>query len=85
MGLGKLIKKLQKNLAKGEKNDNKDNLEHIDELLERIKHKEKKLKESLSAEKDKSERKHLKLELKIASLEYRKGLKQREELGKNKK
>ena len=35
------------------------------------------------AEEDRSERKHLKLELKIASVEHRKGLKRRKEQGKN--
>ena len=85
MGLGKLIKKLQKNLAKGKKNGRKENLKHIDELLGKIKNKKQKLKELLSTEQDRSERKHLKLELKIASLEYRKGLKHRQELGKKKK
>ncbi len=77
MGLDKLIKKLKSNLDKGKKKKHDIRCEHIDKLLEKIKKKKRKLEAMLAEEKDKSERKHLKLELKIASAEHRKGLKRR--------
>ncbi|MBE9561212.1 MAG: hypothetical protein IMF15_10515 [Proteobacteria bacterium] len=82
MGLDKLIKKLQFNLNKGKKSKSDVSCEKIDDLLDKIKKKERKLKTMLAEEDDKTERKHLKLELKIASAERRKGLKHRRELGK---
>ncbi len=82
MGLNKLIKKLKQNLHKGKKSKHNISCERIDELLEKIKRKERKLQAMLAEEDDKSERKHLKLELKIASAEHRKGLKRRRELEK---
>ncbi len=82
MGLNKLIKKLQLNLDKGKKNKNDISCEKIDALLEKIKKKERKLKSMLLEEEDKTERKHIKLELKIASAERKKGFKRRSELKK---
>lgn len=82
MVLGKLIKKLNKHLNKVKKSDDEISCERIDTLLEQIKKKERKLKTSLAEEKDKSERKHLKLELRIVSAERKKGLKRRSELKK---
>ncbi len=82
MGLDKLIKKLKSNLDKGKKKKNDISCENIDKLLDKIKKKERKLKAMLAEEDDKSERKHLKLELKIASAERRKGLKRRKEIEK---
>jgi len=82
MGLDKLIKKLHFNLDKGKKSKNDITCEKIDVLLEKIKKKERKLKAMLLEEEDKTERKHLKLELKIASAERKKGHKRRSELKK---
>jgi len=82
MGLDKLIKKLKSTLNKGKKRKHDIRCEHIDKLLEKIKNKKRKLETMLAEEEDKSERKHLKLELKIASVEYRKGLKRRGEINK---
>ncbi|MBT3203969.1 MAG: hypothetical protein HOM14_14070 [Gammaproteobacteria bacterium] len=82
MGLDKLIKKLKQNLNKGTKSKNEIRCEQIDSLLEKLKKKERELKNLLADENDKSERKHLKLELKIASVERKKGLKRRAELKK---
>ena len=82
MGLDKLIKKLKQKLNKGHKSKNENRCEQIDSLLEKLKKKERELKNLLADENDKSERKHLKLELKIASVERKKGLKRRAELKK---
>ncbi len=85
MDLDKLIKKLKSNLDKGKKNKHDISCERIDELLDKIKKKQRKLKSMLAEEDDKTERKHIKLELKIASVEIRKGLKRRKEIEKDSK
>ena len=83
MGLDKLIEKLKSRLAKDEKNSKEVNFNNIDELLDKIKKKKRKLKAQLAEEEDRHERKHLKLEMKIAPLEHRKGLKRRLKMEKN--
>ena len=81
MGINKLIKNLQDQLAKGEKKG-KASLDRIDDLLGELKQKEKKLEHKLDKEKNSSERKHLKLELKIVRVQLKKGKARRAELAK---
>ncbi len=79
MGLKKLIKNLQHHLAKGEHKDSV-SCDQIDELLGRLEKKENKLQRKLAKEKDSAKRKHLKLQIKIASVQRKKGLARRREL-----
>ena len=84
MGIKKLIKNLQKQLAKGEKKGNAP-LDRIDDLLLEIAKKERKLEQQFSEEKNPAERKQLKLEIKMARLQLKKGKKRRAELAEKKK
>jgi hypothetical protein len=72
MGLKKLFKKLESQLLKGEGNGAV-SPRQIDELLESIRKKEKKLKKKLCKEKDPGKRKTLKTELKIVALQLKRG------------
>jgi Skp family chaperone for outer membrane proteins len=81
VGINKLIKNLQNQLSKGEKKG-KASLDRIDDLLGELKQKEKKLEHKLDNEKNSSERKHLKLELKIVRVQLKKGKARRAELAK---
>ena len=81
MGINKLIKNLQNQLSKGEKKG-KVSMDRIDDLLGELKQKEKKLEHKLDKEKNSSERKHLKLELKIVRVQFKKGKVRRAELAK---
>lgn len=81
MGIQKLVKKLKAHLAKGKKKD-KVSCERIDELLVALAKKEKKLEQKLAKEKDPADRKHLKIELKVARLQLKKGKERRRELEK---
>ena len=81
MGINKLIKNLQNQLSKGEKKG-KVSMDRIDDLLGELKQKEKKLEHKLDKEKNSSERKHLKLELKIVRVQLKKGKVRRAELAK---
>ena len=72
MGINKLIKNLQNQLTKGEKKG-KASLDRIDDLLGELKQKEKKLERKLDKENNSSERKQLKLELKIVRVQLKKG------------
>lgn len=81
MGIKKLVKHLQEQLSKSDKKG-RASLDSIDELLLDLAKKEKKLKEKLSKENNSSKRKHLKLEIKIARAELKKGKKRRAELAK---
>ena len=80
MGVNKLLKKLQKHLDKGEKDKAKLRCDRVDSLLEKLQKKEKHLKKKLASEKNKSKRKKLDLELRIVSMEIKKGSKRRKEL-----
>lgn len=72
MGLEKLMKKVQACLdASGRKK--KVRCESIEELLEKLKGKEEKLKKKLAKEKNSGKRKQLKLELKIIAVQIKKG------------
>ncbi len=80
MSLDKILKKLTKNLKQGEKQSANMRCDRIDALLEKLEAKKKKLESQASSELNKSKRKKLKLELRIASVELKKGLKRRQEL-----
>ena len=80
MGINKILRKLEKNLDKGGKKKAQVHCERIDDLLDKLKKKETKLKKALASEKNKHKRKELTLELKIVSLELKKGTKRRKEL-----
>ena len=82
MGVNKILRDLQKNLKKGDKKKALVHCERIDDLLDKLKKKETKLKKKLAIEKNKHKRKQLALELKIVSLELKKGAKRRNELSK---
>ena len=84
MGIKKLIKNLQKQLEKSEKRG-KAPLDRIDDLLLEMAKKERKLEQHLSEEKNATKRKHLKLELKMARVQLKKGKKRRAELASKKK
>ena len=79
MGIKKLVKHLQEQLAKGGKKGHI-SCDRIDDLLLELGKKEKKLEHKLSEEKNSAKRKHLKLELKIARLQLKKGKKRRAEI-----
>ena len=80
MGINKILRKLEKNLDEGGKKKAQVHCERIDDLLGKLKKKETKLKKTLASEKNKHKRKELTLELKIVSLELKKGTKRRKEL-----
>jgi hypothetical protein len=84
VGIRKLIKNLQKQLAKSEKKG-KAPLDRIDDLLLEMAKKERKLEQQLSEEKNPTKRKHLKLEIKMARLQLKKGKKRRAELAAKRK
>lgn len=79
MGIKKTLRKLQKNLKKGDKKK-EIHCERIDDLLDKLKKNETKLKKMLANEKNKHKRKQLTLQLKIVSLERKKGAKRRKEI-----
>lgn len=80
MGINKLLRKLKKNLNEGDKKNASVRCERIDDLLDKLENKEAKLKKKLAGEKNKHKRKELNLELKIVSLERKKGKKRRRDL-----
>ena len=72
MGFNKLIKSLQKII--GTEADKKHaSRERIEELLDQLENKEKKLKSKLAKEKNPKKRKKLKLQTKIVSTQLKKG------------
>jgi rubrerythrin len=80
MGTKKLLKKLGKYLDNADM-DEREHCDQLDELLDKIRKKEEKLKSKLEGESDPEERKHLKTELKIVALQLKRGTARREELG----
>lgn len=81
MPLDKLIKKLEGYLTKGERKKPA-HCERIDDLLEKLGQKEKKIEKKLAKEKSARKRKKLKIELKIISVQKRKGAARRKEFEK---
>ena len=80
MGAKKLLEKLKKYLAKGEKSQAAIRCEKIDDILDKLGEKEKKLKKKLEKEKNKGQRKDMEMELRIISVQRKKGIKRRKEL-----
>lgn len=80
MGVEKLLGKLRKYLDKGEKNKAAVRCEQIDFILDKLGKKEQRLKKKLENEKNKNKRKELNMELRIISLQRKKGRKRRKEL-----
>jgi predicted nuclease with TOPRIM domain len=72
MGLNKLIKRLQETIS-NDTDTIQTSSERLEELLGEIEAKEKKLKHKLSKETNAKKRKDLKLQLKIASTQLKKG------------
>jgi len=80
MGLEKLLKKLHKHFDRAEDNSPAARCDRINELLEKLDKEKNKLEQDLAHENEKVKRKELDLELRIVSLELKKGLKRRNEL-----
>lgn len=78
MGIKKIIKNI--NHFFGQEEPEQGNLEIIDELLEELTNKIKKLEHKLENEDKKSKRKHLKLDIRIARAELKKASERRQEL-----
>lgn len=79
MGLEKLLENLQSYLSKADRKK-KVHCDRIDDILEKLEEKEKKLEKKLEGEKHKDKRKRIKTELKIISVQRRKGVARRQEL-----
>ncbi len=80
MDINKLLEKLRKYLDKGEKNRAAVRCEQIDSILEKLDKKEQRLRKNLDNEKNKSKRKQMSMEVRILSLQRKKGIKRRKEL-----
>ena len=80
MGVKKLLEKLHRYLDKGEAGKDAVRCEQIDLILDKLEKKELKLRGKLDAEKDKGKRKQLNMEVRIISLQRKKGIKRRKEL-----
>ena len=81
MKLAKILRKLDRLFKKGEES-NSVRCEKLDDLLDELKSKEKKIGNVLLKEGDPEMRKKLKLEAKIISMELAKARQRRKELGK---
>jgi hypothetical protein len=79
MGQENLLDKLQKHLKRGEKRKDAIRCDQIDIILEKLERKEQKLRKKLALEKDKGKRKKLDMEIRIISLQRKKGIKRRKE------
>jgi chromosome segregation ATPase len=79
MGIKKLLENLRSHLSRAERKK-KVHCDRIDEILEKLKEKEKKLKRKLEREKRQDKRKKLKAELRVLSVQLRKGEARRQEL-----
>ena len=82
MGIEKLLDSLNGYLKKAEKKK-APQCDQIDELLKKLKEKKKKLEKKLSNENNSTKKKRLSTELKVVTLQLKKGNKRRDEL-KNK-
>ena len=81
MGIDKLLTSLHEYLDKGERK-NLAHCDRIDKLLNQLEEKKEKLKSKLEKEKSSRKKKRLKTDLKIVSLQLKKGYARREELKK---
>jgi len=82
MAAKKLLEKLHKYLLKGENRTDAVRCEQIDLILDKLEKKERRSRKNLDTEKDKGKRKQLDMEVRIISLQRKKGIKRRRELGK---
>ncbi len=80
MGAKNLLEKLHKYLDKGERQKDAVRCDQIDILLDKLEKKEQKLRNKLDAEKDKNKQRELSMEIRIISLQRKKGSKRRKEL-----
>ncbi len=80
MGAKNLLEKLHKYLDRGESNKDAVRCDQIDIILDKLEKKEQKLRKKLDAEKDKSKQRELSMEMRIISLQRKKGSKRRKEL-----
>ena len=80
MGAKNLLEKLHKYLDKGESKKDAVRCEQIDIILDKLEKKEQKLRKKLDAEKDKNKQRELSMEVRIISLQRKKGSKRRKEL-----
>jgi hypothetical protein len=81
MGIKKLIKKLHHYLDSGEQKKAAQ-CDRIDDLLEALKKKEKKLKKNLESEKNHSTKRKLQINLKVVQVQMKKCTARRDELKK---
>lgn len=79
MGIEKLLKNLQDYLVKGEKKKVA-HCDRIDNLLEKLEEKKKKLEKKLATESNTTKQKRLMTDIKIVTLQLKNGHKRREEL-----
>ena len=79
MGIEKLVDSLNEYLKKGEKKKNIQ-CDRIDELLSKLEEKKKNFKKKLNDESNPTKKKRLSTELKIVTLQLKKGYKRRNEL-----
>jgi len=79
VGIKKLLENLQNYLSQANRKKQV-HCDRIDDILEKLGEKENKLKMKLEGEKHKHKRKRLKTELKIISVQRRKGMARRKEL-----
>lgn len=80
MGVKTLLEQLTKHLDKGKKKEATIRCEQVDLILGKLGKKERKLRKALAGEKDKLKRKKLNMEVRIISLQRKKGIKRRKEL-----
>ncbi len=80
MGVKTLLEKLTKYLDKGENRQATIRCGKIDIILEKLAKKEQRLRKKLAGEKDKGKHKQLNMEVRIISLQRKKGIKRRKEL-----
>lgn len=82
MGLEKIIKQLQEHLDRGAKKKTV-RCDAVDELLDKLEGKRKKLEKKLETTSSGSKRKSLKLELKIVNAEIKRGKQRRDDIKKH--
>lgn len=81
MGATKLLENLRKYLRKANRTDAV-RCEQIDLILDKLEKKEHRLRKKLDTEKNRGKRKQLDIEVRIISLQRKKGIKRRRELEK---
>ena len=82
MGVTKLLEKLRVGLKKGEARSNQKRCSQIEQILKKLKAKQRALKKKQLGEKDKTQRKELDLETRIVARQRKKGIIRLKELRK---